>query len=101
VNAGIVRGLAWAAEAVEAKSPEMAQELRELAAIGAARVLAEQEALERARRESLRPEARAEVEAELERMRSGQVKVYSGDAILRELEEMERKFAQDGTLPPI
>src|SRR5205809_8108800 len=64
VSAGIVLGLARVAETVAARSPESARELREMAAVGAARVLFEKKQLERVFAEWETPEARGPMEAE-------------------------------------
>jgi len=95
-NEGIAVGLLRAVEAVAEQLPELNQPLRELAAVAAAYVLAEQRAYEEARRLTGTAQARAEIEEEIARLESGQVKIYSGEQILRELEEMEKEFKESG-----
>src|SRR5205809_4159742 len=73
VNAGIVLGLARVAETVAARSPESAKELREMAAVGAARVLVEEEAFRRVCAEIDTPEARAQIQAEADLFIAGKL----------------------------
>ena len=91
-NAGLVAGLARASEIVaEQQGEEAARGLKEIVAVAAARVLKEQQVYAELRAKWTTPEARAEVEAENERIKSGEVKVYQIEEVLHEMEEIERK----------
>src|SRR4051794_7406354 len=85
VNKGIVLGLAQVAETLAARSPESAKELRELAAVGAARVLHEEKEFRRVCAQWETPEARAQLEAEAKLFESGQMELVSADEVIEEM----------------
>lgn len=97
-NEGLAVGLASAAEAARQQSPEVAASLRELAAVAAAFALEEQRGYEQARK-LLTPTARAEIDAEIARIESGEVELVPVRNIIPKLKEMERiwKEKQDGS----
>jgi hypothetical protein len=90
-NAGIVRGLARAAEGMEGRFPEAARELREMAAVGAARVLVEDEQFRKICAEIDTPEARAQMQAEADLFLAGKLELVPLDDVIREMEERTRK----------
>jgi hypothetical protein len=87
-EAGVAEGFARAAEIAGEQSEEVARSLREIAAVAAARAVEQRKLYDQARRQMDTPEARAEIEAELERILSGQAKMYSADEVIREMDDM-------------
>jgi membrane protein involved in colicin uptake len=101
-NVGMVAGLAHAAEIAASQSEDAARALREVAAVAAARAIAEKKAYEQARALFNTPAARAEVEAEVEAILSGNVRTYPLDDLLGEMDaliEAHRAGKSDGTTP--
>jgi hypothetical protein len=89
----IVRALARVADSLEARSPEAAREVRELAAVGAARALHEEKELARIDAECRTPEFRAELEAQAKLVKAKKVPLVCVDDLLRELEEQSMRLA--------
>jgi hypothetical protein len=88
-DAGLVAGLVRASEIIAQQHGEaVAHSLQEIAAVAAARVLQEQQALAQMRAWALSPGVREEIEAEIERIKRGAVKLISMEEILREMEEL-------------
>jgi hypothetical protein len=96
-DAGLAAGLAHASQLVaRQQGEEAARPLQEMAAVAAARALAEQRAYGPVRERMLSAAARAEVEAEIERVKSGQVELVPVEDTLRELDgQVPRPNDQD------
>jgi hypothetical protein len=89
-NAGLASGLAQAVEAVAERWPEAAAVLRELAAVAADYARREKWAYEQADKLTSTPEARAEMDAEIARIESGEAKMIPFEEVLRQLDEDQR-----------
>lgn len=86
-------GLALAAELVAPHSAANAQELRELAAVAAVRVI-DQEKVYAEARELFTAEAHAEMDAEIASIERGEVEMVPFEEVVREREEMARRREQ-------
>jgi hypothetical protein len=90
-DAGLVAGLARASQIVaEQQGEEAARPLQEIAAVAAARVLQEQHAYERLRQETGTAEFRAQLEAEAELIRAGQVTAIPIEDVMREMQAIQK-----------
>ena len=89
---GLAAGLAHAVRVVtEQQGEEAARPLQEIAAVAAARALEEQQLYARLREQMTSPTTRQEVEAEIERIKRGEVKLVPMEEILREVEEIVQR----------
>jgi hypothetical protein len=93
---GLAAGLACALRlVVEQQVEEAARPLQEMAAVAAARALEEQRQYAELRQQMMSPAAREELEAEIERIKRGEVKLIPMEEVLREVEEIVRRGNND------
>jgi hypothetical protein len=88
-GAGVVEGLNLAAEWAAKASPETARQLREVAAVAAKRLAEQRELYAQADKLLNTPEARAEIEALVARIESGEEPLVPFDEVIRQVEAIE------------
>ncbi len=97
---GLAAGLAHAVRVVsQQQGEEAARPLQEMAAVAAARALEEQRLYAELRKQMMSPAVREEVEAEIERIKRGEVKLIPMEEMLREVEAIVQRRHNGQTGP--
>jgi hypothetical protein len=94
-NAGLASGLAQAVEVVAGRWPEAAAVLRELAAVAAEYARRERLLYDEAARLASTPEARAEMDAEIARIESGEAEMIPFDEAMRQINETQQRWKEE------
>jgi hypothetical protein len=98
-GAGVVQGLVTAAALVSAVSQEAARHLRDGAAVAATRLVEQRKLYREVDCLTNTPQARAEIEAEVERIMRGEVQMHPLDDLLREMGILPDKKGGQGDAP--